>query len=146
MFNHGINIIGLWIVVDLVEQQTGIRKMSQLGGLATKAPTLTIMLVIVALANIALPLTNAFVGEFLMFNGLFQYGLWYAVMAGISIILAAVYTLGMIQKVFYGESQAGIVVKDLKMTETIALAVIVLMIFMAGVYPKPLMNLAAMLW
>ncbi len=69
MFNHGINIIGLWIVVELTERQFGTRKISELGGLAQKAPALTILLVIVALANIALPLTNAFAGEFLMFNG-----------------------------------------------------------------------------
>src|SRR2546421_5333801 len=50
MFNHGINIIGLWIVVDQIEQQFGTRKMSELGGLAQKAPSLAILLVIVALA------------------------------------------------------------------------------------------------
>ena len=69
MFNHGINIIGLWIVVELIERQFGTRKMSELGGLAQKAPALAILLVLIALANIALPLTNAFVGEFMMFNG-----------------------------------------------------------------------------
>ncbi|MES2647534.1 MAG: NADH-quinone oxidoreductase subunit M [Bacteroidota bacterium] len=141
MFNHGINIIGLWIVIDLIEQQTGIRKMSQLGGLATKAPTLAIMLVVVALANIALPLTNGFVGEFLMFNGLFQYNIWYAVIAGISIILAAVYTLGMIQKVFYGESNEALVVKDLRSNESLALSLIIIMIVAFGIFPKPLLQL-----
>ncbi len=100
MFSHGINIIGMWIVVDIIERQTGFKNISQLGGIAHKAPVLTIFLVIIALANIALPLTNAFVGEFLMFNGLFQMNAWYAAAAGISIILAAVYTLKMIQKVF----------------------------------------------
>ena len=71
MFNHGINIIGLWIVVELIERQFGTRKISELGGLAQKAPVMAILFVIIALANIALPLTNAFVGEFLMFNGIF---------------------------------------------------------------------------
>ena len=42
MFNHGINIIGLWIVIELIERQLGIRKISQLGGIANKAPILTI--------------------------------------------------------------------------------------------------------
>ena len=73
MFNHGINVIGLWIVADAIEQQLGTRKFSELGGLAQKAPTLAILFVVMAFANISLPLTNAFVGEFLMFNGLFQY-------------------------------------------------------------------------
>jgi NADH-quinone oxidoreductase subunit M len=141
MFNHGINIIGLWIVIDLIEQQTGIRKMSQLGGLATQAPSLAILLVVVALANIALPLTNGFIGEFLMFSGLFQYNIWYAVVAGISIILAAVYTLGMIQKVFYGDGNGTLVVKDIRTNEAVALIAIVIMIIVLGVFPKPLLQL-----
>jgi NADH-quinone oxidoreductase subunit M len=141
LFNHGINIIGLWIVVDIIEQQTGIRKMSELGGLAQQAPRLAIMLVIVALANIALPLTNAFIGEFLMFSGLFKMNIWYAVIAGISIILAAVYTLGMIQKVFYGSKNEAITVADLNATQWLALAAIVVMIFVMGVYPAPIIKL-----
>ena len=56
MFNHGINIIGLWIVVELIERKFGHTKISELGGLAQKAPVLAIFLVIIALANIALPL------------------------------------------------------------------------------------------
>ena len=58
MFNHGINIIGMWIVVELIERQFKTRKMSELGGLAQKAPALAILLVIVALANVALPLNE----------------------------------------------------------------------------------------
>ncbi len=142
MFSHGINIIGLWIVVDLIEKQTGVRKISQLGGIAHKAPVLTIMLVVIALANIALPLTNAFVGEFMMFSGLFKFNVWYAAIAGISIILAAVYTLNMVQKVFYGETNAiTATVKEIALNEKIILSVIVVAIFLVGVFPQPLFNL-----
>ena len=142
MFNHGINIIGLWIVIELTEKQLGVRKISQLGGVAHKAPVLTIMLVIIALANIALPLTNAFVGEFMMFSGLFQFNIWYTVVAGLSIILAAVYTLNMIQKVFYGESNGlTAVMKDISLNEKLVLAVIVVLIFVVGIYPQPFFDL-----
>ena len=142
MFSHGINIIGLWMVVELIERQTGVRKISQLGGVAHKAPVLTIMLVIIALANIALPLTNAFVGEFMMFNGLFTFNVWMAAAAGVSIILAAVYTLNMVQKVFYGQTNsltAGI--KEISWNEKAALAVVVVAIFLVGVYPQPFFEL-----
>ncbi len=143
MFNHGINIIGLWIVLDIVERQTGIKHMSQLGGLAHKAPTLTIFLVVIALANIALPLTNAFIGEFMMFAGIYKHNVWMAVAAGISIILAAVYTLNMIQKVFYGNANATIEnVVDISFNEKLGLALIVIMIFAFGVYPQPMIDLA----
>jgi NADH-quinone oxidoreductase subunit M len=142
LFSHGINIIGMWVVVDILERQTGVKNISQLGGVAHKAPVLTIFLVIIALANIALPLTNAFVGEFMMFSGLFQANAWYAVAAGISIILAAVYTLRMIQRVFYGEvSPAAEAVTDISFSERTALFVIVVFIFLLGVMPQPVINL-----
>ena len=142
MFNHGVNVIGLWIVADTIEQQLGTRKLSDLGGLAQKAPALAIMLVVMALANIALPLTNAFVGEFLMFNGLFSYNIWMAAIAGISIILAAVYTLNMVQKVFYGNTTA-VTENAIDISGNIKLALIVLIVIVIalGVYPQPMIDL-----
>lgn len=142
LFSHGINIIGMWIVVDIIERQTGVKHISQLGGLAHRAPVLTIFLVIIALANIALPLTNAFVGEFLMFSGLWQANAWFALAAGISIILAAVYTLRMIQKVFYGEvTHIAEGVQDISPGEKTSLLVIVVLIFVLGVMPQPVIEL-----
>jgi len=143
MFNHGINIIGLWIVVNLIEQQFGTRKMSELGGLAQKSPTLAILLVVVALANVALPLTNAFVGEFMMFNGIFvstatQYNVALTVAAGVSIILSAWYTLNMIQKVFFGTPNTltpAIGGTEIRFPGTFALSVLVVIIVVVGVYP-----------
>jgi NADH-quinone oxidoreductase subunit M len=148
MFNHGINIIGLWIVVEWIERQYGTRKISELGGLAAKAPSAALFLTVIALANIALPLTNAFPGEFLIFNGLFssktQYYLWYTILAGTSIILAAIYTLNMIRKVFYGESNgltsAGI---DIKWNEKLALVLVTIGIFWLGVRPQEMLDLTS---
>ncbi|HEX6915319.1 MAG TPA: NADH-quinone oxidoreductase subunit M [Chitinophagaceae bacterium] len=142
MFNHGVNVIGLWIVADAIESRLGTRKFSQLGGLAQKAPALAILLVVMALANVALPLTNAFVGEFLMFNGLFQYDIWTMAIAGISIILAAVYTLNMIQKIFFGSTtlltaQAGEAKKNVQWM----LAIVAVIIIVLGVYPQPMIRL-----
>ncbi|MBA4259961.1 MAG: NADH-quinone oxidoreductase subunit M [Chitinophaga sp.] len=142
MFSHGVNVIGLWIIADLIEKQLGTRNMSELGGLAQKAPVMAILLVIMALANVALPLTNAFIGEFLMFNGLFQYNMIMAAIAGISIILAAVYTLNMVQKVIYGELNAT-TEKAIEIPFNIqfALVIIVVLILVFGLYPQPLLNL-----
>jgi len=146
MFNHGINIIGLWIIVEIIERRFGTRKISELGGLAQKAPAMAIFFVIIALANIALPLTNAFAGEFLMFNGLLNaksnYYLWFTVFAGLGIILAAVYTLNMIRKVFYGEvNTITAAATDLKLNEKLALGIIVVLIFWIGVYPQAMLDL-----
>src|SRR5207249_1398579 len=116
------------------------RKISELGGLAQKSPSMAILLVTVALANIALPLTNAFAGEFLMFNGIFssitQYNVWFTVLAGMGVIFGAVYMLNMIRKVFYGEINGAVVaVTPVAKTEVVALGVIVIVIFWLGVYP-----------
>ena len=147
MFNHGINILGMWVVADLIERKTGTRKISQLGGLAQKAPGLAILLVVVALANIALPLTNAFIGEFLLFSGVFtstatQYNVVFTVVAAVTIILGAVYTLNMIKKIFYGEV-SGVTsgVTDISLNEKFALAVIVVLILFIGIYPRPVLEL-----
>ncbi|MGZ8537616.1 MAG: complex I subunit 4 family protein [Flavisolibacter sp.] len=146
MFNHGINIIGLWIVVELIERQYGTRKLSELGGLAQKAPALATFLVIIALGNVALPLTNAFVGEFLMFNGIWNslslYRILFTVLAGLSIILGAVYTLNMIQKIFFGNTNTITEsARDIYSIEKLALTVIVLVILVFGIYPQPLLTM-----
>jgi NADH-quinone oxidoreductase subunit M len=147
MFNHGINIIGLWIVVEWIERQFGTRKISELAGVAQNAPAMALFVVVIALANIALPLTNAFIGEFMMFNGIFssavtKYYLWFTVLAGISIILGAVYILNMIRKVFYGNTNA-LTAKgmDIRFHEKLALGVIVVLIFWMGIYPQSLLGI-----
>lgn len=142
MLNHGINVLALWIVVDIVEQKTGIRKMSELGGLAKRSPLLAIFLVAIAMANIALPFTNSFISEFLMFNGLFAYNKWYAVFAIFGIILSAVYMLRMVQKVFYGKEHAG---SDeagmMSLSQKFVLSVLVLSILFLGIFPEPVLQL-----
>lgn len=142
MFHHGINIIGWWIIVGIIERQTGSKSMNDLSGVATKAPSLAIFAVIIGMANIALPLTNAFIGEFMMFSGLFQYNNWMAAIALVGIILAAIYTLNMIRKVFYGEVSPTVAnMTDIKLHEKLALSLIVVIIFVLGVYSQPLLDL-----
>ena len=142
MFNHGINIIALWIVVDIIEKKTGIRKISELGGLAIKSPSLSIFFLIIVLANIALPLTNGFVSEFLMFTGLFEYNKYLAAFACISIIISAAYMLSMMQKVFFGVPNSFTEnVTDITKGQKLILSIIVLTILVLGIYPGPLLHL-----
>lgn len=144
LFSHGINVLGLWMVADIIEQQTGTRSMRAMGGLAKKQPTLAILLVAFAFANIALPLTNAFVGEFLIFNGLFQFNPWVAAFAGVSVILSAIYTLNMVQKVAYGEvSEATQKINFINKGAQWALIILLVIVFASGVYPQPLFDLTA---
>ena len=142
MFNHGIVVIGLWIVADAVEQQVGTRKLSELGGLAQKAPALAIFIVVLAFANVALPLASSFIGEFLMLSGLFQYNIIMAAIAGTTIILSSIYTLNMVQKIFYGNTVT-LTEKavDISGNIKIALTILVIIIIVLGVYPQPMFNL-----
>ncbi len=145
MFNHGINITGMWLIVSMVEQRWGTRDMTKLGGMASTAPKMAIALVVISLANIALPLTNGFIGEFMLFNGLFQsaspYAITFMVVAGIGIILGAVYTLNMVQKTAYGNAVEMTVAKDITANEFAGLAIIIGIILFLGVYPKPLLDM-----
>jgi len=147
MFNHGINILGLWVVVEILERKYRTRKLSELGGLAQKAPAMAMLFVVVALANIALPLTNAFVGEFMMFTGIFtspmsEYEMITVPAAGITIIIGAVYILRMVQKVIYGNTNAltenG---TDIGLNEKFVLGIIVILIIVVGVYPQPFLDI-----
>ncbi|ANH82351.1 NADH dehydrogenase [Niabella ginsenosidivorans] len=146
MFSHGINILGMWMIVAVIERKFGTTKMSDLGGIAQKAPALAFFFVIIAFANIALPLTNAFIGEFMMFNGILssgvtQYGIPLMATAGLGIILGAVYTLNMGRRVFFGNTNA-LTEKgtDITFHEKAVLAIIVGAILIIGVYPQPLLH------
>ena len=141
LFSHGINVLGLWIIADIIEQQAGTKLLSEMGGLAKKQPTLAILLVAFSFANIALPLTNAFVGEFLMFNSLFQVNPWMAAAAGVSVVLAAIYTLNMVQKCAYGEVGATIQKMSTNKSAQAVLIVLIIIVFVTGVYPQPLFDL-----
>jgi len=147
MFNHGITITGMWLIISMVENRWGTRDMSKLGGMATVAPKMAIAFVIISLASIALPLTNGFIGEFMLFNGLFAGAesnhITIMVIAGLGIILGAVYTLNMIQKTAYGATVKMVVTKDLSINEFIGVAIIIILIIFLGVYPKPLLDLTS---
>ncbi|MBN8588338.1 MAG: NADH-quinone oxidoreductase subunit M [Rhodothermia bacterium] len=144
MLNHGINVVGMFYVVHWIERRTGTRSLENLGGLAAKTPRFAILFMIVLLGSIAVPLTNGFVGEFLLLNGLFQYNAWMAVFAGLSIIFGAVYMLRVYQMVMYGTLKAATAdVEDVGKLDTILLAPMAFLILLFGVYPQPLFNLTA---
>ncbi len=147
MFNHGINITGMWVIVSMIENRWGTRDMTKMGGMATSAPQMAIALLIISFASIGLPLTNGFVGEFMLFTGLFQsasiYHIGFMVVAALGVILGAVYTLNMVQKVAYGNTREQVINKDLAVNEYIGLAIIIAIIIFLGVYPKPLLDLTA---
>lgn len=146
MFNHGINITAMWVIVNMVENRYGTQDFKKMGGLASTAPGMAIALVIISFANIALPLTNGFIGEFMLFTGIFQsasqYHIIFMAVAGLGIILGAVYTLSMVQKVAYGENNSGVLaVAKMSGAELTAVVVLLAFIIGLGVFPQPLLDL-----
>ena len=95
------------------------------------------------MGTVALPLTNGFIGEFLLLNGIFQYNIWFAAIAGLTMIFGAVYMLRMYKKVMQGETNAlTITFTDISGSEQIVLAVICFLIIAIGVYPQPILHLS----
>lgn len=129
----------------MIEQRYGTRNIKELGGLASAAPKMTIAFVIIAFSNIALPLTSGFVGEFMLFLGIFQSAVPYhfglVVIAGLGIILSAIYTLNFVQKAAYGTLPEGSQVEDLKTNELIVVIIVVALILVLGVCPNLLINM-----
>jgi len=144
MFSHGINVVGLFIMIDILENRFQTRNISQLGGIATTMPRFAIIFMILVLGSIALPLTNGFVGEFLILLGLFGYNPWISLLSGTTIIFGAVYMLWMYQRVMLGtlpEHNEG-KSSDLNTREMLTLVPLVLIVLFIGFYPKPFLLLA----
>lgn len=142
MLAHGINVVGLFLIVDIISRNTGTRELSKLGGIRNVNPQFAVLYLIVLLGAVALPLTNGFVGEFLLINGLYQYNAWMSAFAGLTIILGAVYMLRSYQSVMLGETN-GVTASfgALQGNEKFVLFVVAALIIALGVYPKPLMDL-----
>ncbi len=143
MVSHGINVVGLFYIADLIMTRTHTRKLDELGGIRHTAPQFATYFMILMLASVALPLTNGFIGEFLLINGLFQYNGVIAGVAGLTIILGAVYMLSAYQRIALGpaDGHARHFV-DLKLNEKLVLIPLVIAIFWIGIYPKPLLDIA----
>ena len=137
MFSHGVNVVGFFLCYYVIVKRTNTDKISQLSGIAHQAPRFATVFLIIVLANVALPLTNSFVGEFLILLGLFEFNKVIAIVAGLTIILGAVYMLKMYQKIMYGhQNSLSDDFKDLTTQEMILFVPIIVAIFLVGIYPS----------
>ena len=142
MLSHGINVVGLFFVLDIIFSRVKTNKIEELGGIAKVAPQLALTFLIIVLGTVALPGTNGFIGEFLLLMGVYNYGIWAAAIAGLTIIFGAVYMLRMYQNVMLGETNSlTITFTDIKGTEKLVLYTICALIIVLGVYPKPILHL-----
>ncbi|WP_089320202.1 complex I subunit 4 family protein [Pontibacter ummariensis] len=143
MLSHGINVVGLFFIIDIIFSRTKTREITSLGGITQNAKTLSIFFMILLLGSIALPLTNGFVGEFLLLSGVFQYNGWFGAVAGLTIILGAVYMLRMFQGVMFGpKSPVTEAFTDLTFNEKAVLIPLVIMVFWIGLFPGTFLSIS----
>jgi len=141
MFNHGIIVVGLFYVADLILDRTGTSYIPELGGIRQNAPALAASFLVLTLASVALPLTNGFVGEFLLLAGIYDYNVWAAVIGGLTIIIGATYMLRMYQKTMLGlDYRFQKVITDLNTEELLVLGCLIVIILFVGLFPNYILD------
>lgn len=143
MLAHGVNVVALFFAAEIVFSRINSYSLADYGGIRSLAPKFTTVFMIAVLASVALPLTNGFVGEFMLLFGVYSYNTILGIFAGLTIILGAVYMLKMFQQTMLGESNARTLnFTDLTTPELLTWLPIIAVIFVFGIYPKPLMDMA----
>jgi NADH-quinone oxidoreductase subunit M len=136
MLSHGINVVGLFLIADILLNKAGSRELKNLGGIRNIDPQFALLFLIIMLGSVALPLTNGFIGEFLLIAGVYQYSAWMAAFAGLTVILGAVYMLRSYQSIALGEVNSELKWKGLDTNEKVVLFVVAALVIGLGVYPK----------
>jgi len=146
MLNHGISTGALFLLVGMLYDRAHTRRIADFGGVALKMPVFTAFFLVVTLSSIGLPLTNGFVGEFLILNGTytsgFAWGRALACVATLGVLLSAVYMLWMVKRVFWGpanereDSGTAHLHGDLNAREIAVMLPIVVLIFWMGIHPQ----------
>ncbi len=143
MLAHGVNVVGLFFIADILMRHTGTRDMDRLGGIRDMNGNFAVLFLIVLLGSVALPLTNGFVGEFLLLNGVYQYSATVALFAGLTVILGAVYMLRAYQQIMLGARRdSNVTFGALEKRDKVVLALICAAVIFFGVYPKPISDVA----
>ncbi len=156
MINHGLSTGALFLLVGMIYEQTHTREFKVYGGLWKLTPIFGSVFLIVSLSSMGLPGLNGFVGEFTILLGAFKSQAllnspWFAGIAALGVIMAAVYILYMFQKMFLGPEGSiveevkhhGHALRDLNWREIATIVPLLIFIFWIGLYPAPFFNLMA---
>jgi len=145
MISHGIVSAALFLCVGVVYDRMHTREIAAYGGLVNRMPVYAFVFLIFSLANVGLPGTSGFVGEFLTLIGTFRINNWVATLATIGTILSAAYALWLYRKMIFGklEKPSLFQIRDIGWREITILAPLVILTIVFGVYPKPVLDLSS---
>ena len=142
MISHGIVSGALFMLVGVIYDRRHTKLISEFGGLAKVMPNYATIFAVMLMASVGLPLTIGFVGEFLSLLGFFKTSPILTLLAGLTIILGAVYMLVMYKRVFFGplNNPKNEKLQDAKGRELVALIPLVALVVILGIYPKPILE------
>jgi NADH-quinone oxidoreductase subunit M len=142
MISHGLISAAMFLCVGVMYDRMHSREISAYGGVVNTMPKFAGFMVLFALANAGLPGTSGFVGEFLVILASFKANVWFAFLAGTTLVLGAAYTLWLVKRVIFGpvanERVAALV--DLDGREFFVLGVLAVLVLLVGVWPAPLLD------
>jgi NADH-quinone oxidoreductase subunit M len=143
MVSHGLVSGALFLCVGVLYDRVHSRQIADYGGVANTMPWFAVLFVLFAMANVGLPGTSGFVGEFMVIIASFKANFWYAFLAASILVLGAAYTLWMIKRVVYGQvgNRNVAELKDLNPREFVVLGVLALAVLLLGVWPAPLVDM-----
>jgi NADH-quinone oxidoreductase subunit M len=145
MVSHGIVSGALFLCVGIVYDRMHTREITAYGGLVNRMPLYALVFMVFTMANVGLPGTSGFIGEFMTLIGTFKVSIPVATLATLGVILSAAYALWLYRKVIFGvltkPSLASI--KDLTLRESLTLVPLVALTLLFGVYPKPVLDMSA---
>ena len=140
---HAIATGALFLLVGLMQEQTGFKTIKDLGGIAKKAPIFTFVFAVMLFANVGLPGTNGFVSELLIIFGIYEFNHALGYIAALTVIIGAAYMLWMFQRAILQDRPEGakeLRMRDLKIKEIVGLTPWILLVFVMGFYPEIFMN------
>lgn len=143
MIAHGISTAALFIIAGKLFDRTGTYNIVKMGGLWEKIPATGAMGMIFSLALLGLPGLGNFVAEFLTLGGTFKSSVLFSSLASLGLIIATVYSLRLVQKVFFGKPAAEKEMKDLSFKESVVLGTLVIAIVITGLFPQIFIKRAA---
>ncbi len=137
MVNHGLISVSLFLLAGMVERRAATGELSLLGGMAKGRPALATILMVVGMMALAVPLSSAFAGEFLILAGVFQHGWGWAAVGAIAIVLGAMYTLRLISAVLHREQGPAVsdAALDLRGAELAIVVPLVVLLLVLSAWP-----------